>query len=393
MKASIYALFVLMFFLLGACQSTQHQATTSTDIVTNLYLDELFPNNENIVIESEQEIFALDDEMREMVITKLRSEKDTKERALKLIKHIFETENIGVAYASNANVTAREAYHSKSANCMSLTIMAYALAKEANFDIQFQNVKIPEYWVRNGTYNMLTGHVNLKITQSKSPNELILWSKALEIDFDPFVAKKSFPKQVINKKTVLAMFYNNKGAQALIKKQYDIAYKYLKTATHTDPHYDAAWGNLGILYRFLGRDDYAKKSYQHAMALDKSNLTAMTNLSFLLKREGNVKEANRLEKLLHEKRIANPYYHALLADEAFYNGENKEAIKHYRKAIKLNNKIHEFYFGIAKAYYKLDDIKAAKRALLKAIAINRVPFTDSQYVAKLNFLKNEEVTH
>ncbi len=60
-------------------------------------------------------------------------------------------------------MTAAQAYHSKSANCMSLTIMAYAMATHAGMNVAFQEVDIPEYWVRNGKYSLLTGHVNLLV--------------------------------------------------------------------------------------------------------------------------------------------------------------------------------------------------------------------------------------
>ena len=83
----------------------------------------------------------------------------------------------------------------------------------------------------------------------------------------------------------------------------------------------------------------------------------------------------------------------MLADEAFYKGKDKEAIKHYKKAIKLDKYVHEFYFGLAKVYYKQEKLDAAKQAMLKAISLNRSASVEYEYTAKLNFLKEKGKTH
>jgi len=48
---------------------------------------------------------------------------------------------------------------------------------------------------------------------------------------------------------------------------------------------------------------------------------------------------------------------------------------------------YEFYYQLAKVYYRLHAVNKAKKAMRKAIALNRIPSTERQYVAKLNFLK------
>lgn len=370
-----------------SCQSTTDIAENSP-IYTELYLDEQFKSNAPLIIETEEDVFALDDEMKLMVTEKLLSVRAPNKRAKRLLRHIFSKENIDLAYQSAANLTASQAYHSKTANCMSLTIMAYALAKEAGLDVKFQDVKVPEYWVRNGQYNMLTGHVNLILTEARVPNKTVVYGRELlQIDFDPDVYKKSFPKKVINKNTVLAMFYNNKGAHELVNENYALSYSYLKQATLVDPAFSSAWGNLGILYKLNHLNDFAEKAYKHAIELDGDNLTALSNLSFLLENNKDYKQANKIEKMLHSKRIKNPYYHALLADEAFFRGENNQALKHYKRAIRMDKKVHEFYYGIAKVYYSLGQIKRAESAMNKALAYNKASAIESRYTAKLNFLK------
>jgi len=390
MKRIIISL-LLFLPLLFSCQSTSDYSASTKIPAESLYLDQLFTVPDSFYIESEHEIFMLDDEMHFMVENTLNTTKDPKKKAMKLLRHIFSQEKIALNYSSNANLTARDTYHSQTANCMSLTIMAYALAKEANLNVEFQQVDVPEYWVRNGQYNLLTGHVNLLIKPTKYPEKnLVFGNDNIQIDFDPFVVKQTFRKRVISKKTVLAMFYNNKGGQALVNEQYNVAYQYFKAATLVDSTFSPTWGNLAVLYRLTDNLNTAEKAYRYAIEISPSNLTALTNLALLLRSQQKNLEADEIESRLLLKRKKNPYYHAVLADEAYYKHDYQQALMHYKRAMRLNKNIHEFYFGIAKVYYQMNRLPEAERAMRKALSLNKIKSTEYQYVAKLNFLKAEK---
>ncbi len=388
-KPSYILLFCLPLLL--ACQSKQHLEAKRILPQINLYQDSQFQPQHPIHIETEQEIFQLDDEMRFMVKAKLKNNLPAYKKANILLEHIFNEENISLTYNSNANVTARSAYHNKLANCISLTILAYALADEADMNISFQQVDVPEYWVRNGQYSLLTGHVNLLVIERDARSQGIAFgSKITRIDFDPFVSKRNFPSKVISKQTLLAMFYNNKGAEAMVSNNYTVAYQYLKLATQVDNQFSSAWGNLGILYKLSGYYDMAEKAYRHAILVDEDNLTSLANLALLLNKQGRFNEAEPLEVLIHKTRVKNPYYHALLANEAYFNQSYDQALRHYKKAIQLDDEQHEFFLGLAKTYYMQNNFKLAKRSMKKAITLTKTKDTENLYVAKLNFLKYQQ---
>ena len=385
----ILSILLLTSVILGCNSTPQHNAGRLATNPSSLLNSNAFPKADTLTIESKKEIFALSDEMKSVVRNQFISERSKHRKAMKLIRHIFDSGNVGLAYQSNANLTASQAYQSKTANCMSLTIMAYSLAKEAGLNIVFQDVDVPEYWVRNGQYNLLTGHVNLLIpgVRSSEPNVSVVWGGSnIEIDFDPFIKKKKFPKKQIDINTVVAMFYNNKGAQALIAKRYDAAYRYFSEAVKIAPLYAAGWGNLGILYRFTHQNELAEQTYRHAISLDGRSLNTLTNLSILLMAEQRFDEARRIDSDILKQRIKNPYYHALLADEAFYAGNFESAIRHYQRAIKIDDDIHEFHYGLAKIYNALGHKDSARIAMKKAIRVNRFPDIERQYLAKLSVL-------
>jgi tetratricopeptide (TPR) repeat protein len=200
----------------------------------------------------------------------------------------------------------------------------------------------------------------------------------------PISPKKKFPAKAIGKKTLLAMFYNNKGSQALINEDYSRAYQYFKGATLTDSKFSAAWGNLGILYKITGHQNMAEMAYAEAVRINPDNLTALNNLARLFYKQERTEEALLLEKHVHKLRKKNPYYHALLANDAMFMKQYQAAIKHYRNAIRLDKKQHEFYFGLAVAYYQQNKVLMSYQAMEKALALSPTHKNTQQYIAKLN---------
>lgn len=373
-----------------ACQSpnANHNIYSHPLSKQNLFIDHAFPNYQRVQVETKKEIFELDQDIQTLVEQELLTIPNEKKRATKLLRLIFKNKEQGINYLSSANIGASEAFHNNTANCLSLTIMAYALATKADLEMRFQEVSIPEFWVRNEQYSMLTGHVNLLILAPKNPQlEIFYGSKDLQIDFDPYIAKKQFPRHIINKNKVISMFYNNKAAQAIVDNKYDVAYAYLKSAITLLPGYSNSWGNLGLLYRLTNHLDIAEKTYQHALSLNKNNLTTLSNYSILLKMNGEVQTYKAIQDKIEKKRQNNPYYYAMLGDEAAYENDLLKALQYYKKAIHLKRNIHEFYYGLAKVYYRLNEVANAKQALNKAIKLNELSDIDDQYIAKLNLIK------
>jgi len=384
----------LSLLLLCSCQSLTNAYRQNILNTNELYLDNAFPKAQAINVETEEDIFAIDEDMLNMVNYVLKPERDQERQARLLLEYIFSSNHIALSYAQDANVTAIDAFHGKTANCMSLTIMAYALAEEAGLKLKFQDIKVPEYWLRKGTHQLLMGHVNLLVIKRKAHTNQNVWSnEILQIDFDPGAAKDHFARKIVSKKTIVAMFYNNKAAEAIVRLEYDTAYAYLKAATQIDPLFSSAWGNLGVLYKVNHHHNLAINAYKYALELSPNDLTSLENLALLFKKLGNTKEADEIKQRLHAKRLTNPHYHALLSNEALYNGEHNLAIKHLKKAISLESKYHEFYYNLAKLYLKTEQLNLAKSSMKKALKYNKNISIERKYNKKLNFLNQASVRY
>lgn len=358
-----------------------------------IYADYAFPYYHNVDVETESEIFSLNEEM-EVLAADIATKGASSERVRHLVNYIFDSEHIDINYQSTANLTAIETFNSQNANCMSLTVLSFALAEAAELPALFQRVDVPEYWIRNGDYNMLSGHVNLVVFEKDNPLEQVIYGRnKYTIDFDPSVRKKSFPSTFVDKNTVVAMYYTNKGADALVAGHMNRAYAYLKAATIIAPNYDSAWGNLGVLYRQNELYEKAKRSYQNAIDINENNLTAMDNLALLYGIQGEEEQAQALKDFVHTRRLSNPYYHALLADEAFVDGDYMASVRHYKRAIRIDNKQHEFYFGIAKAYAQMGNALQVRRSLEKAKDHAKFDDEERKYRAKIDVLTTANIRY
>ena len=381
----------MIIFLFG-CQNTSPILSNLSIPSQSLYLDDAFNNNISYVLESEDEVFKLNDKILAMLRSKTNHQQTAYQKSQIILKHLFNEEAISINYDGNANFTANQTYQSQSANCMSLTILAYSLAVAADLEVKIQAVQVPEYWTYDKNFSVLTGHVNLIIKNQPRLYKRVVWGdKNTVIDFDPYIAKKKFPTKAIGKKTLLAMFYNNIGSQALINQNYSLAYQYFKGATLADSKFSVAWGNLGILYKITGHQHMAEMTYYEAVRIDPDNLTALNNLARLFHKQERTEEALLLEKHIHKIRKKNPYYHALLANDAMFKKQYQVAIKHYRSAIRLDKKQHEFYFGLAVAYYQQNNVLLSYQAMEKALAFSTTQNSTQQYTAKLNLYDKSSV--
>merc|ERR1712000_123486 len=104
------------------------------------------------------------------------------------------------------------------------------MADYAGFNAVFYEVDIPEYWTRRSGVNLLNGHINLRVSVADTLRKNQISSHFIDVDFDPQTIRTHFPRNAISKEKITAMFYNNKGADALLNNDDIKAYAYLRAA-------------------------------------------------------------------------------------------------------------------------------------------------------------------
>ncbi|MEH8019470.1 tetratricopeptide repeat protein [Rheinheimera muenzenbergensis] len=347
-------------------------------------------------VETEQQIYALPEQVQSELQRILHATSGITERSKTLLRYIFTFAHDELIYDNSATKTASETLAIGKANCLSLSILAYSMANEVGLKTVFQDVAIPEYWTSEQNTTWLNGHVNLRIVQNTLPENhsgVILFGRDIVVDFDPTILKQRFSTTQLNKQRVTAMFYNNKAAEQLNSSEDAQAYQYYLAAIDIDPTFAVTWANLGVLYRKYGLDQYAEQAYQHSLKLDPTSLNTMSNLAYLYHRSDRQHEAEQLMQHVNQARKNNPYYYLMLGNEALRRNDTAEAISQYEHAVRLDRNNHEAYFGLAKAYFQLNDTVQAERYLQRAKRTAPSDQDKEQYQRKLTSLLQVASVH
>ena len=358
-----HLLCLMIISILSACATTTDYSSAELMPATSLLSDDLFPSFQAYPVETREQIFYLDAAAIAFIDKQDRGLKTEEAQIRRFIKAVFERTDLSMNYASDANTTASVTFQRAKANCLSLSIMTYAMTKHAGLDSYFQVVDIPEYWTRRSGYSMLNGHINLRIKPSAKVGIQTLFNNTFVVDFDSEIRAKKFPAEPVDESVVVSMFYNNKGADALLENDFDKAYAYFRASVVNNPTHAGTWVNLGYLYRLANDYDKAEMAYKQAININEDQLTAWENLSILYKLQGKTKRASDIRHEIERKRKENPFYHQMLAEIDRDYGDFESSISHYLNAINLDRNQHQFYFGIASAYFEKGDLDNSARYL------------------------------
>lgn len=364
----------------------QNVSQVSISHQTLLY-DQGFEGFENVSVASKEDIFELNDEAKAFAKLAVKGIVKPKEQIQALVQQIFSRSSLHLLYRAQANTIANQTFHNRAANCLSMSIMTYALANELGFNVRFQDIEIPEYWTRIEGRSLLNGHINLQILPRQRSRQYFEYTtRGFEVDFDAQATRRHYPKTLLKLNQVVAMYYNNNGADALLKKDYVKAYAYFRSAFLQSPELSSVLANLGYLYRLTGHYEFAQRSYLQAIKNDKNNLTAWGNLSHLYRYMGQDEKANEIVIRLTRKRSGNPFFHVNNGDKAFEDKQWEIALGHYRRALKLNKSYHEVFFGLGKTYFELGNIQRSHYYLQLAKKKSRSEQEQVRYQWKINLL-------
>lgn len=322
------------------------------------------------------DIMALDEEIIGF-LESIEKSRDPGKRAYSLVYQIFNGNALDLEYENSKTKTAVETFHARSGNCLSFTFMFVSMARYMGIDARFQEVFTLPTWNRKGELVMLNRHMNARV---------FVPGFAFDVDFNPFENRKKFSKRVISDKRAFSQYYNNIGAEYFVKGRLETAIQYFRKSLSTDAEVSFVWSNLGVAYKKYNMPAEAERSYLHALSLNKREYTAMANIAKLYLETGRQKDAEPYLRKVENFRNKNPYYHFDLGEKAYFSNHFEVAVRHYKRAIRRKDKDHEFYFSLARAYFKLGENQKATQALKKAAEFAPDVFNKERYSQKLEML-------
>ena len=161
-------------------------------------------------------VFALSDAMKRYIHVDIARQLRTEGLARGLINALYRRDQLKLDYDSASTRNAAQAFEARKGNCLSLVIMTAAFAKELGMQVTYQTVATEETWSRSDDIVFSNTHVNLTLA-TRAINAMPGYdeSRMLTIDFLPPEYILGQRTRAISEDTVVAMYMNNRAAEAL----------------------------------------------------------------------------------------------------------------------------------------------------------------------------------
>jgi Tfp pilus assembly protein PilF len=292
-------------------------------------------------------------------------------------------------YDSSVTRTAAEAFDLRAGNCISMVIMTAALAKELGLPVYYQRVFAEEPWSRDGGILFRSGHVNLTLGRRLGDGDK--WgdpNRHITIDFLPQEDVRGYRTRDIEERTVIAMFMNNRAAESLARGKLDDAYWWAREAITRDSGFLDAYNTLGVVYHRHGNLGESERVFRQLLQREPDNPTFISNLAGVLSAAGQQQAAQALLLQLQRIEPYPPFYFMDLAQSAMKRGDYAAAIGLFERELARDPDYHAAHFGLAVAYFHLDDVASAKEHLTAAMQDSTTPRDHDLYAAKLEWLRS-----
>jgi Flp pilus assembly protein TadD len=343
---------------------------------------ELF--GETVPAAQQTDILAITPQMRAFVDANGRAVSVDWLRMKRLLKGMADMGYLSLQYDSGKTLTAAETFRQRAGNCLSFTNLFVALARADGLDAQFQIIDVPPMWDAADGWVMLNGHINVIVHNVRMgvPDQIGL-SRDFVVDFNTPDYEVSYPRQPVDDRVAFALFYNNRGVEAMRAGDLRAAFANFKLAIATSPRVAGAWVNLGALYSRQRLYESAKSAYERALEIDPDEKSAMTNLARVYTELGNEDLAAEYQRRVRLHENLNPYYHYALAEGAYRDGEYATALSEIKSAISRKRDDHRFYFLEGLIHYRRGDVADARSAIATAERLSNEQADKQRYAGKL----------
>ena len=377
----------LATLLLAACASAPPPQLPSPN---GLLHDELFgPPSTRI---DARDVFALSDDMRRFLRVEIADELIFKGSRQGLFDALYSRGQLQLEYETRITRNAAEAFAARSGNCLSLVIMTAAFAKELSLPVKFQSAVASETWSRDAGIQYYIGHVNLTLSARSMD---VMFGRAgtdnLTIDFLPPQETRGMSTRVVDEKTIVAMYMNNRAAESISVGKLDDAYGWARAALLHNPSFLNSYNTLGVIYLRHGNMPEATAALDHALVLDPQNTKVMANLASVLTATGRTAEANALMAKLDRLEPNPPFAYLNRGMTALHSGDYQSAREQFAKEVARAPYNDELHYWLAVAYAGLGDTEQARRELARALDYSTTRKDHDLYAAKLDRLRASQV--
>lgn len=359
MRSKVIGMVISLAALVG-CASVR-QVPSASELPWH---DVAFAYDAKLVSVTKEELFRLDPALVRRLQDVATQSLSAPKRLEHLLALLYGAEMKPFAYAAGHSSVAADTWRRGRGDCLSLTVLTYAMARELKLVSQMQEVKVPVSFDRRGGVDFANEHVNVLVRESglSKWNNGKLEPRDMIVDFEPQAAAHREGK-ALSDEAILARFYNNVGAGHLADDQQTLAYAYLRAAILTDPRYPSSYGNLALLYQRAGLVVDAEQLLRQALVLSNEATVPLNSLYRLLLAQGRDVEATDIARVLQSKREKDPYYWIGLGRKYLEEGRTTQSIDALEEAQLLTSGFEEVHRYLAAAYSRAGEQARASEQL------------------------------
>lgn len=302
-----------------------------------------------------------------------------------LVDALYQKGELKLEYESSKTRNAAETFEARAGNCLSLVIMTAAFARELGLPVQYQNVLVEQTWSRSGGLYFGSNHVNLVLIER--PAEFLrtytTTRATLTVDFLRAADMNRYHTHPLEEQDIVAMYLNNRAAEALAQQRLDDAYWWAREAVSQNPAFISGYNTLAVIYQRRGDNALAERVLKAALEREPENTVVMHNMVPVLAALGKLDESNALKSRLAAIEPYPPFYYFNMGMKAMEKGEYQEAKSLFAKEVKRAPYYHEFHFWLAIAHWRLGDGNRAHDELKLALDTSTTNEASKRYSAKL----------
>ena len=357
----------LLFIILGGCAVQEQHIQQHA----NLWKDAHFAPLEIRPLTT-AEIFNIGPALESQIRSANLQQASIQERADFLLNLIYTSSNRPFLYEGYHTTAAKETWERNHGDCLSLSILAYAIGKRLQLPISIQEIPLPVQFDRRGKTEYLNAHVNtiilnpqLAIANDAAKND----RGYMLIDFDPgqFTQKRG---TLLSEQEVVARFYSNLGAEAMFKNKPSLAYHYFKAALTMSPTHTPSHLNLASLYQSQGLNSEAIVALKRGLQIKAHDAVMLRELQRAYLNAGMHAEAHGLDQAIQLAQDSDPYFWIGRGLQSLQARQYAAAIQALEKAQKLSTGFEEVHQYLAEAYWRVGNIESAKQQMKILSGIN-----------------------
>jgi Flp pilus assembly protein TadD len=350
---------------------------------TSLFNDHLFRAPPERI--SSDDVFAVSDAMRHFLNTELAGQLHARGQQQGFVDALFTKGQLKLEYDAAITRNAAQAFAARAGNCLSLVIMTAALAKEIGLPVRYRSVYVDDTWSRAGDVYFSIGHVNLALGRPAMEGGGFgrTGTDTITLDFLPPQDLRGMPALIIGEETIVAMYMNNRAAEAFLRGHLDDAYWWARAAIAKDRGFLNAYNTLGAVYHRHGNLPQAEYALGYALEREPKNAHIMSNLAGVLGEMGRVTERDALKARLAQLEPNPPFVFYNRGQKALRDGDFRTARAMFAKEVDRAPEYGDFHFWLAVAYVGLGDMGPAREQLDLAIKTSANRSDRDLYAAKL----------